>query len=303
MSGIGKNIAKKVLKHAIKSTLSSSNEPQGQQKQSGEPNPQPQSPVGAGTSQPNKPQQNNPRPNKQNTIKKKTNKFNLPPGLTKQEAKILKTVKRRAARYDEGFCSCCGIKLGLEPLLGLIPVIGDFMGSFLALLLIRTAKQVGDLPTSLIYQMMMNVLIDLVLGLVPIVGDLADFVFKCNSRNAALLHEFLEDRAKNRSLVLEQGSVEILERYQQPANEEAHILDGRSPDRRFHLYHYRTISAVVHFGDSLKNSQMLIPPSLLVKSEKRILSEKSNSSRFPTYELLCDISINFKRSGLKTLLQ
>ncbi|CAG8539072.1 3965_t:CDS:2 [Ambispora gerdemannii] len=145
---------------------------------------------------------------------RKKNKYNLPPGLTKQEAKILKSVRRRARFYDENFCSCGCFSIGLDPLLGLLPVIGDFMGTFLSLMLVKTARQ-ADLPTIIVSKMMVNVCIDFMMGLIPLLGDLADYVYKCNTRNADILHEYLEDRAKNRSLVLEEGSVEILERLPQ----------------------------------------------------------------------------------------
>ncbi|CAG8467287.1 7181_t:CDS:2 [Paraglomus occultum] len=138
----------------------------------------------------------------------KKNKWNIPPGLTKNEAQVLKVVKKRARLYDTNFCSCCCCNVGLEPVLGLIPVIGDFVGVFLALMLVNTAKK-ADLPQMVVSKMLVNVWIDFLLGLIPFVGDLFDFFYKCNTRNAIILHTFLENRAKNRSLV-EEGTVEII---------------------------------------------------------------------------------------------
>ncbi|CAG8601163.1 8852_t:CDS:2 [Paraglomus brasilianum] len=147
--------------------------------------------------------------------KDKKNKWNIPPGLTKNEAQALKIVKKRARLYDTNFCSCCCFNVGLEPVVGLIPIIGDFIGVFLALMLVNTAKK-ADLPQLIVSKMLLNVWIDFLLGLIPFVGDVFDFFYKCNTRNAIILHTFLENRAKNRSLV-EEGTVEIIApRYPQP---------------------------------------------------------------------------------------
>ncbi|CAG8687550.1 22405_t:CDS:2 [Dentiscutata erythropus] len=146
---------------------------------------------------------------------KKKNRWKIPPGLTEKEARILKKVKKRAEFLDIGLCVCCCLKVGLDPILGLIPVVGDFMSTFLSLMLIKTAKEV-DLPKYVISQMVFNVFIDFMLGLVPVIGDVFDFLYQANIRNAILLENFLVDRAKNRSVVMEDGSVEVLHQPERP---------------------------------------------------------------------------------------
>ncbi|CAG8584093.1 6660_t:CDS:2 [Dentiscutata heterogama] len=146
---------------------------------------------------------------------KKKNRWKIPPGLTEKEARILKKVKKRAEFLDIGLCVCCCFKVGLDPIIGLIPVVGDFMSTFLSLMLIKTAKEV-DLPKYVISQMVFNVFIDFMLGLVPVVGDFFDFLYQANIRNAILLENFLVDRAKNRSVVMEDGSVEVLHQPERP---------------------------------------------------------------------------------------
>jgi hypothetical protein len=123
---------------------------------------------------------------------------------------VLKQVRRRAKIYDEACCSCCGCcRVGLDPIVGIIPVIGDFLTTFLAFMLVRKAQE-ADIPKYLVAAMLTNIGIDFALGLVPLLGDILDFIFKANTRNARLLEEFLGDRAKNRSLV-EGGTVEVVD--------------------------------------------------------------------------------------------
>lgn len=52
----------------------------------------------------------------------------------------------------------------------------------------------GGLPASLRMKMTMNILLDFVIGLVPFVGDLADAMYKCNTRNAIILENYLRDK-------------------------------------------------------------------------------------------------------------
>ncbi|KAI9266914.1 hypothetical protein BDA99DRAFT_536316 [Phascolomyces articulosus] len=116
--------------------------------------------------------------------------------LTPHEKKILHKVKSRARTLDSGL-SCCCCHVGLDPIIGLIPVIGDFAGLVLSLYLVQTAAQV-HLPQSVMSQMMMNVIIDFLLGIVPILGDIMDVFYKCNTRNAILLENYLNKQQLKR---------------------------------------------------------------------------------------------------------
>lgn len=134
------------------------------------------------------------RPSKTKT--KKVRKA-LPPGLSEHDAKILTKVKRRAYRLDMSFGSFMGLKLGWGSLIGLFPFAGDFVDMLLALMVIRTAKQVeGGLPANLLAQMYAIVFIDFVAGLVPFVGDIADTIILANTRNAIALEDHLRKKGK-----------------------------------------------------------------------------------------------------------
>jgi hypothetical protein len=84
-------------------------------------------------------------------------------------------------------------RVGLDAVLDLIPVFGNFAGAAVSLTLITRTLQFGP-PPSLVSRMLSNVLVDLILGAIPLVGPLADLWFKANERNAALMREFLQNR-------------------------------------------------------------------------------------------------------------
>ena len=68
----------------------------------------------------------------------------------------------------------------------MIPVLGDALGALLASFLVYRVKKLG-VPRALLMKMVANVLLEFVVGLVPLLGDLFDFYFKANRRNVALL--------------------------------------------------------------------------------------------------------------------
>ncbi|KAI1134161.1 hypothetical protein F5Y05DRAFT_399416 [Hypoxylon sp. FL0543] len=134
------------------------------------------------------------RPSKTKT--KKVRKA-LPPGLSEHDAKILTKVKRRAYRLDMSFGSFMGMKLGWGSFIGLLPFAGDIVDMLLALMVVRTAKQVeGGLPVNILAQMYIIVFIDFVAGLVPFVGDIADTIILANTRNAIALEDYLRKKGK-----------------------------------------------------------------------------------------------------------
>ena len=67
----------------------------------------------------------------------------------------------------------------------------------LALMVVASASKVeGGLPGSIRMRMLFNVVLDFVIGLVPFVGDLADAMYKCNTRNAVLLEDYLKKKGQ-----------------------------------------------------------------------------------------------------------
>ncbi|KAI8373858.1 hypothetical protein BD560DRAFT_393776 [Blakeslea trispora] len=129
--------------------------------------------------------------------------------LSERDRHLLHKVKSRAWSLDQGFHCCC-FNIGIDGLVGLIPGIGDVVGAALALQLIKTAYK-ADLPKWLLGKMLMNVMIDFMLGLTPIAGDILDILFKCNWRNALLFEEYLITRRMD-EIRLEKGLDVTLDR-------------------------------------------------------------------------------------------
>lgn len=77
------------------------------------------------------------------------------------------------------------LKFGLDPLIGLLPGIGDTASAFVsALVLIQAARH--GLPKILLARMSLNILINEIVGIIPAIGDAFSFWFKSNKRNYEL---------------------------------------------------------------------------------------------------------------------
>jgi len=129
----------------------------------------------------------------------------LPAGISEHDAKVLTKVKRRAYRLDMSLFNCCGIRFGWSSVIGIIPVAGDTIDAFMALMVMRTCQQVeGGLPADVKAKMMFNIVLDFAVGLVPFLGDVADALFRANTRNAVVLEKYL--REKGAKMLKAQGS-------------------------------------------------------------------------------------------------
>jgi len=79
-----------------------------------------------------------------------------------------------------------GYKVGVDPILGLIPGVGDSLSALISVYIIVEAARLGASTWTLV-RMMMNLGADTLIGSIPIFGDLFDFAFKANQRNVDLL--------------------------------------------------------------------------------------------------------------------
>lgn len=83
-----------------------------------------------------------------------------------------------------------GVRVGLDPIMGLLFGAGDLATFIVGLYYIWIAKQY-KLPDAAIGRMMFNIMIDFLIGLIPFIGDLFDFSFKAHSRNLQILKDHL----------------------------------------------------------------------------------------------------------------
>ena len=104
------------------------------------------------------------------------------------EEKLIR-LKLLSKRLDETF-TIPGTKhkIGIESLIGAIPVIGDLIGGILSTYIMYSGIKMGASPR-IIAQMAANIAVDFAIGSIPIVGDLFDFVWKANKKNVKLIEE------------------------------------------------------------------------------------------------------------------
>ena len=80
-------------------------------------------------------------------------------------------------------------RFGLDAVIGLIPGLGDLVGTLMSSYIVAVAAAQG-IPPSVLARMAINVGIEAIVGLVPILGDLFDAAWKANQRNIRLMSQF-----------------------------------------------------------------------------------------------------------------
>lgn len=100
---------------------------------------------------------------------------------------------RRLARLLDSAIEIPGtqFRFGLDPIIGLVPGIGDVIGAIFSTLIIFQAARLGA-SRAILIRMMTNVAVDTLVGEIPLFGDLFDFGWKSNTRNIALLEQHLD---------------------------------------------------------------------------------------------------------------
>jgi hypothetical protein len=81
-------------------------------------------------------------------------------------------------------------KVGLDPLIGVVPIVGDAISGSMGAYIIWKARQLGA-PRRLVSRMAMNSALDALLGCIPLAGDIFDAAYKSNLRNMTLLRHHL----------------------------------------------------------------------------------------------------------------
>jgi hypothetical protein len=81
-------------------------------------------------------------------------------------------------------------KFGLDPLVGLIPVMGGVFTLAMAIWIMIECRRIGA-PRRVLLAMSANIALDFLLGEIPLAGDVFDFAFKAHDRNLRMLERWL----------------------------------------------------------------------------------------------------------------
>jgi nitrate reductase NapE component len=121
-----------------------------------------------------------------------TNRFAEPGPLnTIRDQAIARNLERVAWLMDRALAiPGTRISVGLDALLGLLPVGGDVLTGLVQATLVLVALRQYKVPNTVAARMMTNVLLDTAIGCIPILGDIFDIGFKANTRNIKLLEPY-----------------------------------------------------------------------------------------------------------------
>lgn len=102
------------------------------------------------------------------------------------------------------------IPIGLDAIIGLIPVVGEIIGLVMSFYIFGQAQKIR-VPLLLKMRMLINIFIDFAIGFIPLVGDIADIGFRANIRNITLILEHIEsERDKQKRISLESNHSFVL---------------------------------------------------------------------------------------------
>ncbi|MFN0121090.1 MAG: DUF4112 domain-containing protein [Blastocatellia bacterium] len=112
-------------------------------------------------------------------------------GLARDNARTrIERIDRVVYLLDELFrIPIINKRVGLDPIIGLVPWAGDIIGTGLGLYIIFSALWFR-LPKVIVLRMGLNVIFDAVIGMIPFVGDVTDFFIRANRWNLNLLKEY-----------------------------------------------------------------------------------------------------------------
>lgn len=116
-------------------------------------------------------------------------------GLDRREAEEAYARLAALAQVMDSIVAIPGtnIRIGVDALLGLVPVVGDVISQAISSYIIWEARRLGVSRWTMA-RMIANSLVDMAIGAVPVVGDAFDVAFRANMRNLALLKAELEKK-------------------------------------------------------------------------------------------------------------
>ncbi|ODR81226.1 hypothetical protein BG842_00355 [Haladaptatus sp. W1] len=120
------------------------------------------------------------------------NTADIPETLPRRKRKSIERVRTVSRLLDEAFrIPGTQFRVGLDPILGLLPVGGDLASALISLYIALEGYRM-DVPRHVLARMLANVAIDTFGGSVPVLGSVFDAAWKANRKNRALLERHVE---------------------------------------------------------------------------------------------------------------
>ena len=104
-------------------------------------------------------------------------------------------IKFLADLMDRKFKGPFGFRFGLDGLIGLIPGLGDMLTNSVSIYILVRAFQLG-VSTSILFRMGINILVENLVDIIPLLGNIFDFFWQSNSKNLDLLQDYLKKPSK-----------------------------------------------------------------------------------------------------------
>ncbi len=93
-----------------------------------------------------------------------------------------------------------GIRFGVDPVVNLIPWLGDVIGVLLSLYILNIAREMGVSRVDLAH-MVANIILDFLVGFIPFLGVIFDVFYKANIRNLAILEKYRGKMRTNEKII------------------------------------------------------------------------------------------------------
>jgi len=116
-------------------------------------------------------------------------------GAAKADSGSLRRVRTLSHLLDDAIrVPGTDVRIGLDPIIGIVPGIGDALTTALSLYVVLEAIKAG-VPKTLLAKMLALIAVDALVGTIPFVGPVVDAFWKANEWNVSLLTEYLESES------------------------------------------------------------------------------------------------------------
>jgi hypothetical protein len=105
----------------------------------------------------------------------------------------IQRAKKLTVLLDTKF-SILGFKFGLDPILSILPWLGTAIGALTSTYVFWIANKLS-VPTSIYLKMALNILLDFLLGGIPLIGFIFDAFYKSNTRNIKILEKHIQSKS------------------------------------------------------------------------------------------------------------